>query len=468
MLRVLKYTSFRGDNGTSTKYNETTTANGDEENIAIKQQQHLSSPSYPSSSPSSTTVSQNNDNLNHNVHSLNNSNNNNNSINEKNKINDNNNRGNSDDGNNNNSSNNNNSNNSSNNNNNNNNRDNDEDDDEDDEEEDNNNNNSNNNKIRGYNDNNDINDIFSINFSSWSKSKDNLIENGVLIFEESGLYKELNLSKSSILNFLSIVASSYRNNPFHSFNHAIAVTQTIFLILLKTNLFNILSPIEKLSIIIASICHDLDHPALSNRFQINMKSSIAVLYNNKSVLENHHLSICLGILESNIGNELLSTLTVEEKEQFLKRVKILILATDMENHFTYKKQFDDIISTFSWDNSEHRDLLLIMFLKSADISNELRSFDISNKWANALMEEFFNQSDLEKLNNLPLTPFMEREKVVLHLTQVSFIEKFLLPSYQSLQNLLPSLEDFVQRIIENKEIWSNNGSSSSTTSSSPN
>ncbi|EGC35025.1 cGMP phosphodiesterase type I [Dictyostelium purpureum] len=425
---------------TSSKYNETITADG--------------SSNQDSATTTTTTINiKNNDNanINHNVHSLNSNNssisnekNGNSSVNDKDysensrSIND---------------SNNGNSNSENHSDNNSNNEDNDSNgdnsnnqQDEDDE------NNINKNNINGAT---EENDIFSINFSSWSKNKQLLIENGKAIFEASGLVKDLNLT--DVTEFLEIVSCSYRENPFHSFNHAIAVTQTVFLIFIKANLLNILTPIEKLSIIIASICHDLDHPALSNKFQINIKSPIAVLYDNKSVLENHHLSICLKILSSDVGSKLMETLSEEEKEIFLNKVKILILATDMENHFSYKSQFDEAILNFNWENTEHRDLLLIMLLKSADISNELRSFDISNKWANALMQEFFNQSDLEKLNNIPVTPFMEREKVVLHLTQVSFIEKFLLPSYQSLQVLLPSLEDFVTRIKENKETWSNTG-----------
>jgi len=316
-----------------------------------------------------------------------------------------------------------------------------------------NNNNKNNNNNRSISETNRE-EIFSIDFSALSKSKQELIDLGFIIFEETGLVQDLGVSKETVYSYLEAVKESYRDNPFHSFKHAITVTQMIFIIFIKAKLLNILTPIEKLSLILASICHDLDHPALSNRFQINMKSSLALQYNNKSVLENHHLAVCQRILlEEEHGRNLLRKLSDKEKDKLVEKIKILILATDMENHFNYKKQFDDILSTFSWENTEHRDLLLVMLLKSADISNELRSFDISNEWAHALMQEFFNQSDLEKQNNLPLTPFMEREKVILNTTQISFIDKFLLPSYQALQTILPPLDEFIKRINENRLLW---------------
>ncbi|KYQ89235.1 cGMP-specific phosphodiesterase [Tieghemostelium lacteum] len=296
-------------------------------------------------------------------------------------------------------------------------------------------------------------ELFSIDFSSFSKNKKELIECSLIIFEETGITKHLDIDRAIMERYLYRVKEAYRDNPFHSFNHAVTVTQMIFLIIIKTQLLNILTPMEKLAILIASVCHDLDHPGLNNRFQINIKSELAQLYNNKSVLENHHLQQCLQTLHEQSGKDLLSKLSETEREILYDQVKVLILATDMENHFMYKEKFDQIIPVFDWQNKDHRELLLIMLLKSADISNELRSWEVSSKWANALMQEFFNQSDLEKENNLPLTPFMVREKVVLNSTQVSFIDKFLLPTYQALQNILPPLSVFIERINQNRQVW---------------
>ncbi|EGG22125.1 cGMP-specific phosphodiesterase [Cavenderia fasciculata] len=318
----------------------------------------------------------------------------------------------------------------------------------------NNNNNNNNNNM-----NNSINssdeekkkEIFSMDFSAWKKDPLVLVEYSVLMFEEMGVGKELQVNRNALLSYITSVQTNYRNNPFHSFNHAVTVTQMVFLIILRSELNEKLTILEKLSLLIAAVSHDLDHPGLTNRFQINSKSELAVKYNNTSVLENHHLALCLSILGDQ--KDLLCTLTETDRHTLIEKVKIMILATDMEKHFAYKQKFDEIIPIFSWDDQQHRDLLLIMLLKSADISNEIRSWDISTKWAHALMEEFFAQSDREKQENLPLTPFMLREQVVLNITQVSFIDKFLLPSYQALQIILPSLSVYVDRINKNRILW---------------
>ncbi len=38
--------------------------------------------------------------------------------------------------------------------------------------------------------------------------------------------------------------------------------------------------------LIASVCHDLDHPGVNNKFLVATNSELALLYNDRSVLEN--------------------------------------------------------------------------------------------------------------------------------------------------------------------------------------
>jgi len=42
------------------------------------------------------------------------------------------------------------------------------------------------------------------------------------------------------------------------------------------------------SLLIASAAHDVDHPGHNNMFEMKNKSVLSVIYNDKSVLENHH------------------------------------------------------------------------------------------------------------------------------------------------------------------------------------
>lgn len=41
---------------------------------------------------------------------------------------------------------------------------------------------------------------------------------------------------------------------------------------------------------LAAFCHDYDHPGLNNQFLIASSDLLALVYNDKSVLENHHIA----------------------------------------------------------------------------------------------------------------------------------------------------------------------------------
>lgn len=84
----------------------------------------------------------------------------------------------------------------------------------------------------------------------------------------------------------------------------------------------------------------------------------------------------------------------------------------------------------------------MVLIKVADISNEARPLDIAEPWLDRLMQEFFAQSAAEKMEGLPVTPFMDPEKVSKPGSQVRFIG-LVLPLFESLGDLLPELVEFI-------------------------
>lgn len=84
--------------------------------------------------------------------------------------------------------------------------------------------------------------------------------------------------------------------------------------------------------------------------------------------------------------------------------------------------------------------LSMILIKVADISNEARPMEVAEPWLDRLLQEFFKQSDAEKLEGLPVTPFMDRDKVTKPSSQVSFIGLVLLPLFEALGELLPELQ----------------------------
>ena len=46
--------------------------------------------------------------------------------------------------------------------------------------------------------------------------------------------------------------------------------------------------LEIFALLISAICHDFEHPGLNNTFLANTSNSLALRYNDRSILENHH------------------------------------------------------------------------------------------------------------------------------------------------------------------------------------
>lgn len=66
------------------------------------------------------------------------------------------------------------------------------------------------------------------------------------------------------------------------------------------------------------------------------------------------------------------------------------------------------------DNLDFRsDVMSLMkiIVKCADVSNEVRPENIATPWIERLFSEYFEQSAREKRERLPLTPYMDPEKV---------------------------------------------------------
>lgn len=54
---------------------------------------------------------------------------------------------------------------------------------------------------------------------------------------------------------------------------------------------------DVLGLLVGALCHDIAHPGRTNTFEINSQSKRAMVYNDVSVLENHHAHTTFQILQ---------------------------------------------------------------------------------------------------------------------------------------------------------------------------
>eukprot|EP00013_Stygamoeba_regulata_P026180 CAMPEP_0177656264 /NCGR_PEP_ID=MMETSP0447-20121125/15455_1 /TAXON_ID=0 /ORGANISM="Stygamoeba regulata, Strain BSH-02190019" /LENGTH=571 /DNA_ID=CAMNT_0019160333 /DNA_START=64 /DNA_END=1779 /DNA_ORIENTATION=+ len=291
-------------------------------------------------------------------------------------------------------------------------------------------------------------------FNVFSYSETELFPLMMAMFQDFDLLNILSIQESTMRNFLSQVKLHYPNNPYHNFRHIFDVTRFCYMLLTQLKAAGLLSHLEIFGLLIAAICHDLDHPGTNNAHQIATRSALALKYNDISVLENFHAAQAFDIIYNYEGCNILASLTTKQQTEVRKVVVDCILATDMAKHMEIVSKFESIIPVFTRENHDHRILFLEILLKCADISNPTNPFDVAKYWAELIEEEFFRQGDREKHLGLPVSPFMDRDVAGLPTMQVNFIDFMVLPLFTDLSKVLPELTNTVLRMLaENRATW---------------
>jgi hypothetical protein len=141
-----------------------------------------------------------------------------------------------------------------------------------------------------------------------------------------GLLRRFRIAPASLAGFVADVADHMHDNPFHHFRHAFLVTLTAWRFLdACPAAAATLEDLGVLSLLLAAICHDLEHPGTTNAYQVNTGSALAIRYNDASVLENHHASTGFTLMER---AGILRHLTPAEFRAARKTMLAAILATD--------------------------------------------------------------------------------------------------------------------------------------------
>lgn len=86
------------------------------------------------------------------------------------------------------------------------------------------------------------------------------------MFHKLDLIEHFQIDEAKLWRFLVTISNRYRKIPFHSWFHAFNVTQTVFYFLTTCDAQHVLGPLEKLALLVGTLCHDADHPGLNNTF----------------------------------------------------------------------------------------------------------------------------------------------------------------------------------------------------------
>jgi cAMP-specific phosphodiesterase 4 len=182
------------------------------------------------------------------------------------------------------------------------------------------------------------------------------------------------------------------------------------------------------------------------------------MYNDESVLENHHLAVAFKLLQ-NEGCDIFVNLGKKQRQTLRKMVIDMVLSTDMSKHMSLLADLKTMVETkkvagsgvLLLDNytdriqvirnichkssssaasrcniqitvTEHISALSSQVLENlvhcADLSNPTKPLQLYRRWVELLMEEFFQQGDREREQNLDISPMCDRHSATIEKSQV--------------------------------------------------
>lgn len=268
------------------------------------------------------------------------------------------------------------------------------------------------------------------------------------------------ISETTMKNYLNELEGKYITNPYHNSIHAADVMCSLVYLLQSSMVFEHISSLELFAAILAALGHDTGHPGKNNRFIVMSKNDIAILYNDISVLEMMHASLVFQIMKKS-GYNILEGCKGENWTGIRKDIIDMILATDMSKHFELMGLFKaKYLSTELHDFSsiETRGDLFKLIIKAADIGHAAKNIELHEKWCNLVIQEFYEQGDLEKSLGIPVSMYCDRETTDISKSQAGFIKNIVHPLFVSLNAVLSSYqieEKCVHQLIANQIFWEN-------------
>jgi dual 3',5'-cyclic-AMP and -GMP phosphodiesterase 11 len=239
----------------------------------------------------------------------------------------------------------------------------------------------------------------------------------------------------------------HQHNPFHNFKHGFSVTHVTYLIL-RSGAASCLTSLDILAALVSALCHDLDHPGNNNAYEVTTRSELALTHSGDSVLERHHSSMTLRLLNQP-ENNIFENLSNQDQRQIQALITDTIMATDMSVHFYHVEKLEISAKLpsphFEITDANSRRILLGHIIHAADLSGQVMKLDLALKWGDKCIEEFVNQCNKEKELKIPVTPFMEglEEEVKRMRLQHGFVGNIVLPLWTALAECFPSLSHTV-------------------------
>ncbi|TNN16550.1 cAMP-specific 3',5'-cyclic phosphodiesterase 4C [Schistosoma japonicum] len=279
------------------------------------------------------------------------------------------------------------------------------------------------------------------------------------IVQKRNLLQKFAIPERNLLLYMTAVEEKYNDNPYHNRVHAADVVQSTHVLLNAQSLESVFTDLEIFTVLFACAIHDVGHPGVTNQYLINTNDKLAILYNDSSVLENHHLAIAFSLL-GQPGHDVFENFPHKQRLSSRRMIIDMVLATDMSKHMSLLADLKTMVETkkvagsgiLTLENYTDRMQILQNMVHCADLSNPAKPLDLYRQWTNRVMEELFRQGDKERELGIEISPMCDRNTATIEKTQVSFIDYIVHPLWETWSDLVyPDAQNILETLEDNRE-----------------
>ncbi|CAB9511705.1 Receptor-type guanylate cyclase gcy [Seminavis robusta] len=298
---------------------------------------------------------------------------------------------------------------------------------------------------------------------------------------------------TQLSSLIAKIASMYRSNPFHSFEHASHVTMSVLKMLgrivapkeitvknksgnidhntieaeLHDHTFGVTSdPLTHFACAFSALIHDLDHQGIPNTVLVQESAPLALKYKNKSVAEQHSVSMAFALLMSPEYTKLRETICCDEEEfaRFRSLVVNSVMATDImdkELGCARKARWN---KAFSIEQEQDRDedqqvainrkatIVIEHLIQASDISHTMQHWHVYAKWNERLFQEMYKAYKAGRLPKDPSEGWYKGE--------LGFFDFYIIPLAKKLFTcgvFGVSSDEFLNYALTNRKEWEQKG-----------
>eukprot|EP00522_Entomoneis_paludosa_P013117 CAMPEP_0172452292 /NCGR_PEP_ID=MMETSP1065-20121228/10005_1 /TAXON_ID=265537 /ORGANISM="Amphiprora paludosa, Strain CCMP125" /LENGTH=1141 /DNA_ID=CAMNT_0013204333 /DNA_START=182 /DNA_END=3604 /DNA_ORIENTATION=+ len=225
--------------------------------------------------------------------------------------------------------------------------------------------------------------------------------------------------------YVSIIASAYRQNSFHNFEHASHVVMSVDKFLKRIVSPNMekgdqkklheythgltSDPLVLLAIVWSALIHDVDHRGVSNAQLAKEEKHMADTYKQKSVAEQHSLDVSWSVLMREDFSTLRKSMFLDQKDlqRFRQVIVNVVLATDIfdkELNDLRKQRWQKAFETKEGAKDQNLRATIVMehIIQASDVAHTMQHWMIYRKWNERLFLEMYAAYKAGRMEKNPL------------------------------------------------------------------